>query len=252
MVVPAGQINHNHKKVMVKKKKTQAKKKIAVFDIDGTIFRKNLHFELIDELTWLKIFPREVRDSLIRLYTNWLEHKGTYEDYRRALVALYAKHIKGCTKEDVKRACEIVIPFYKDRTYVFAENLIKKLKKKNYYLIAISGSPIEIVEEYNRQHLNFNAVFGSVYEISKNGFYTGRSLFEPTKNKGQLVKKYIKEKNFSLKDSYGIGDTESDASFLKLVDFPIAFNPNHNLRKIALRKKWKIIVEKKDVIYEIN
>ena len=35
------------------------KKKLAIFDIDGTIFRKNLHFELIDELSWRGIFSRE-------------------------------------------------------------------------------------------------------------------------------------------------------------------------------------------------
>ncbi|KKP81890.1 MAG: hypothetical protein UR83_C0064G0015, partial [Candidatus Moranbacteria bacterium GW2011_GWF2_35_54] len=31
------------------------KNKLAVFDIDGTIFRKNLHFELMNELVWLKV-----------------------------------------------------------------------------------------------------------------------------------------------------------------------------------------------------
>ena len=64
--------------------------KIAVFDIDGTIFRKNLHFELINELAWLKIFSPEVRRKLTEVYTNWLQHEGTYEDYRKALVEMYA------------------------------------------------------------------------------------------------------------------------------------------------------------------
>jgi len=236
-----------------RKKETQnVKDKIAIFDIDGTIFRKNLHFELIDELTWLKVFPRTVRDSLIKLYTSWLEHKGTYEAYRRALVDLYAEHIRGCTQKDVLRASKVVMPFYAERTYIFTEDLIAKLKKQNYCIIAISGSPIEIVEEYNRRHLNFDAVFGSVYELDSRGYYTGGTVFEPTKNKGQAVKQFIFENNISLKNSYGIGDTESDASFLEMVENPIAFNPNHNLKDIAANKGWKIIIEKKDVIYEIS
>ena len=53
--------------------------KIAIFDIDGTIFRKNLQFELINEMSWMNIFPRKVRDQIVELYVNWLEHKGTYE-----------------------------------------------------------------------------------------------------------------------------------------------------------------------------
>jgi len=74
----------------------------------------------------------------------------------------------------------------------------------------------------------------------------------PVKNKGQFIKQYVYENKLTLKDSYGVGDTESDASFLELVENPIAFNPNHNLKKIAQENKWKIVVEKKDVIYEIK
>lgn len=226
-------------------------KKIAVFDIDGTIFRKNLAFELINELAWFKVFKKDVRNKLISLYTKWLDHKGTYEEYRKALVVLYSKNIKGCNKDQIKKASQEVIPFYKDRSYIFANNLIKKLRKEKYHIIAVSGSPLEIVEEYNK-YLKFDAVFGSVYETDKNGIYTGKVIFEPTIHKGHVVKQYVTEKGLTLKGSYGIGDTESDAKFLEIVDNPIAFNPNLNLKRIAEKRGWRIVVEKKDVIYEIN
>ena len=149
------------------------------------------------------------------------------------------------------RAAKEVVPFFQNRTYVFAENLIKKLRSENYSIIAVSGSPSEIVEEYNK-HLQFDAVFGSVYEIDVEGRYTGGSVFEPTKDKGQVVRQYLIENNLELIDSYGIGDTESDATVLEMVENPIAFNPNSNLKEIAEKNGWKIIVEKKDVIYEIK
>ena len=44
-------------------------RKLAVFDIDGTIFRKNLHFELINELSWLGAFPVDVRKRLTEVYS---------------------------------------------------------------------------------------------------------------------------------------------------------------------------------------
>ncbi|HLN18811.1 MAG TPA: HAD-IB family hydrolase, partial [Patescibacteria group bacterium] len=80
------------------------KQKIAVFDIDGTIFRKNLAFELVDELVWNKIFDYNIRKTLVDLYTQWLDHKGTYEEYRKALVDLYAENLKGCRQEDIRKA----------------------------------------------------------------------------------------------------------------------------------------------------
>lgn len=227
------------------------KNKLAVFDIDGTIFRKNLAFELIDELAWMKIFNKSARNELVKLYTNWLDHKGVYDDYRKALVNLYLKNIIGCRREDILKASRVAVPFYKDRTYVFTLNLIKKLKEENYAIIAISGSPLEIVEEYNK-YWKFDAVFGSVYETDANGFYTGRAVFEPTIDKGQIVRRYLAENNLTFEGSYGVGDTESDASFLEIVENPIAFNPNDNLKKIAEQEGWRIVVEKKDVIYEIN
>jgi HAD superfamily hydrolase (TIGR01490 family) len=228
------------------------KQKIAIFDIDGTIFRKNLQFELINELSWMSVFPRKVRDEIVKLYTNWLEHKGTYEQYRQGLVALYEKHIPGCSIKDVERASKVVVSFHQDRTYIFAEGLIKKLRAEGYHLIAISGSPIEIVKEYNNRHLKFDAVFGSVYRYDNKGIYTGETEYEPVQHKGKLVKEYVEENNLTLDASYGMGDTQSDASLLEAVDNPIAFNPNENLREIAKEKGWRIVVEKKDVIYEMT
>ena len=227
------------------------KSKIAIFDIDGTIFRKNLAFELINELAWLKVFKKSVRDELVRLYTNWLNHKGVYEDYRKALIDLYSKNIVGCHKEEVLHASRIVVPFFKDRTYIFTSQLIEKLKKDHYNIIAISGSPQEIVDEYNK-YLKFDAVFGTVYELDKVNVYTGRAIFEPPKDKGQVVRQYVVENGLTFEESYGVGDTESDQKVLEIVDHAIAFNPNQNLKKIAEEKKWRIVVEKKDVIYEIH
>lgn len=228
------------------------KNKIAIFDIDGTIFRKNLHFELISELSWMDIFSVEARNKLIEVYAGWLQHEGTYEDYRKALVELYSLHIKGCTQKEVFKACQALVPFHAKRTYIFAEELIKKLRKDGYHLIAVSGSPIEVVEEYNRQYLKFDNVFGSVYALDDKGKYTGEASFEPSQNKGQVVEQYVYEHKLTFEDSFGIGDTESDGSFLRLVENPIAFNPNQNLKMMAEKEGWRIVVEKKDVVYEVD
>ncbi|MDP1845640.1 MAG: HAD family phosphatase [Candidatus Moranbacteria bacterium] len=227
------------------------RRKLAVFDIDGTIFRKNLHFELLDELSWRGIFGKESRKVLVRAYASWLEHRGTYEDYRKKIVGIYEKEIKGRRQEDIIDASRKVAEFNKDRVYIFARDLIKKLRAQKYIIIAVSGSPIEIVDEYNK-YLKLDEVFGSTYETDGKGKYTGKAIFEPVRHKGHLVGQYISEKGLTLEGSVGVGDTESDISFLEMVKQPIAFNPNLNLEKVARRRKWKIIVEKKDVIYDIG
>ncbi len=230
----------------------EQKKKGAIFDIDGTIFRKNLHFELINELAWLKIFPSHVRKTLVDIYSKWLTHAGSYEDYRIALIDLYARYVRGCSPEDVGRAAESVVPFRVRQTYIFAEKLIRRLREDGYMLFAISGSPKEIVEAYNRDYLHFDHVIGSEYEIGGDGRYTGFASYEPSRDKSVAAKALFEKFNLDFSDSYGIGDTESDAKFLELVEYPIAFNPNEVLKEIAEERGWKIVIEKKDVIYEID
>lgn len=225
------------------------KQKLAIFDIDGTIFRKNLHFEVIDELVYMKIFPKSVRDELVNLYGHWLNHEGSYDDYRDRLVRLYEEHIAGCKQDDVEKAAKKVASFNARRIYIFTRDLIEELKK-DHIMLVISGSPVEIVKDY-AEIFDFDAHYGSVYEIDKNGFYTGKTIFEPTKDKGAVVKQFVAEQGIELKGSIGVGDTESDASFLDLVDTAIAFNPNSNLRTIAQEKDWRIVVEKKDIVYEL-
>jgi phosphoserine phosphatase len=117
--------------------------------------------------------------------------------------------------------------------------------------VIISGSPIEIVSEYAKQ-FQFDKFFGSVYEIDQGGLYTGEELFIPVLDKGKVIKDFAKEEGFSLKESVGVGDTESDAKFLNLVERPVAFNPNKGLKAIAEFEDWEIVVERKDVIYKMN
>ncbi len=236
----------------MKKKEIKKGSKIAIFDIDGTIFRKNLHFELINELAWLKVFPSGVRRELTEVYSHWLEHSGTYEDYRKAIVRIYAEHIVGVSEVSVREAARIVVPFHAKRTYIFSEALIKDLRNQGYHLLAISGSPIEIVEEYNEHYLHFDRVFGSIYAQDADGKYTGAAEFEPSRNKGEVLQQYVYEHGLTLDNSYGVGDTESDGSFLDLVTHPIAFNPNQNLKLMADKARWRIVVEKKDVVYELG
>ncbi|HHX58400.1 MAG TPA: HAD-IB family hydrolase [Candidatus Moranbacteria bacterium] len=226
----------------------KTKNKLAVFDIDGTIFRKNLHFELLEELSYVGIFPKKVRQELIKWYRFWLDNEGTYEDYRDRLVDLYEENIKGCKESDVMVAAKKVADFNAKRLYNYTRNMIGELSK-THVMIVISGSPIEIVKKY-AELFNFDAFYGTVYEVDRDGVYTGRELFCPVHDKGLVVKQFMVEQNLTLHDSIGIGDTESDRKFLQLMDEPIAFNPDSKLKKIAEKNNWKIVVEKKDVIYE--
>ena len=71
-------------------------------------------------------------------------------------------------------------------------------------------------------------------------------------NKANIVKRAAEKENLTLKDSWGIGDTEGDIPMLEMVEHPVCFNPNMKLYRHAKINGWKIVVERKDVIYDIQ
>ena len=56
-------------------------RKVAIFDIDGTIFRSSLLIELVEVFIELGLFPVEVRTQYEKEKVLWLDRKGDYESY---------------------------------------------------------------------------------------------------------------------------------------------------------------------------
>jgi HAD superfamily hydrolase (TIGR01490 family) len=224
-------------------------KKVAIFDIDGTIFRSSLVIELTDAFIKEGVFSSKIKKLYAISYKNWLDRKGPYEEYINAVVKAFRKNIKGVEYKEFSRIAKEVVDLQKNRTYRYSRDLIEKLKKKNYYLLAISHSPKKIVEEFCKK-LGFNKVYGQIYEIDIKKRFTGKVLYlDLIIDKAKVLKRAVEKEKLTLKGSVGVGDTESDIAFLKMVEKPICFNPNKKLYLYAKRAGWKIIVERKDVVY---
>ena len=226
-------------------------KKVAIFDIDGTIFRSSLLIELVNVLIDDKIFPEKARLEYEKEYLTWLDRRGSYQDYIQAMVDVFMKYIKGVRQEDLMSAAKEVMVHHKDRVYRYTRDLTSKLKKDGYYLLAISHSPKMIAEEFAKS-LHFDKVYGTLYEIDAAGKFTGKILEEELIfNKVKILERAVLKENLTLEDSVGVGDTEGDITLLSKVVNPICFNPNSLLYKHAQEKGWKVVVERKDVIYEL-
>lgn len=232
-------------------KSKSKEQKVAIFDIDGTIFRSSLLRELLEVLIEAELFPKEARMMYEVEYNKWLNRKGSYEDYVEAFVAAFMKHLKGVHYGDFADVTEKMIALHKDRVYRYTSDLIKDLKKKNYYLLAISQSPKTALDGFCK-HLGFNKIYGRIYELGPEERFTGKVVdLHLIANKANIVKRAVEKEGLTLKDSIGVGDTEGDIPFLEMVETSICFNPNATLYKHAKRMEWKVVVERKDVIYEL-
>lgn len=231
---------------------TKQQRKVAIFDIDGTIFRSSLLIEIVEELVNEHIFPEKARLEYLPAFERWRDRKDQYDPYIQAVIESFHKNIKGVAYSVLIKAGEHVVRKNKNRVYRYTRDLLFDLKKKGYYLLAISQSPKDVLDKFC-QNLGFDKIYGRIYEIGPGNKLTGVvSDLHLIGNKANIVKRAVEKENLTLKKSIGVGDSEGDYAFLELVETPICFNPSMKLYRHAKRNKWKIIVERKNVIYDIK
>lgn len=227
------------------------KQPVAVFDIDGTIFRSSLVIELVEQLIARAVFPVDARKNYAGALEDWKRRQGDYSKYVKKVVEAFAKHAKGVPYGEVADIAGEIIESQKDHTYRYTRDLVKTLKKRGYFLLAVSHSPKFIVDGFGYE-LGFDKTYGTFYETGASNRFTGAIEDEQLiMNKAAVLTRAVKKEGLTLDGSVGVGDTESDIPMLEMVERAIAFNPNKKLYEHAKKRLWEVVVERKDVIYEL-
>lgn len=223
----------------------------AVFDIDGTLIRWQLYHALADALAKRGYIQAKAFQIIRAARMDWKRRVGpeSFTDYEMQLMRLYVKVLRKLTVNQLDEAAESVFQEYKDQVYTYTRDLIAELKGNGYLLFAVSGSQVEIVEKI-AGYYGFDDFVSRVDE-HKNNKFTGKST-TPIFNKDIVLKELIKKHGVSKKNSVAVGDSASDIKMLEIVEKPIAFNPEKGLFIQAQKNGWKIVIERKNVVYELE
>lgn len=174
-------------------------KKVAIFDVDGTIFRSSLTIELVEALVDVGLFPPEARRTYERQYAAWRNRKGNYDEYTKALIESFMKHIKGVHYGEFADVARGVVLHQQDHVYRYSRDLIHDLKKKKYFLLAISQSPKTILDSFCKK-LGFDKVYGRIYEIGPEDRFTGALTdLHLIENKANIVRRAVLKESLTLK-----------------------------------------------------
>ncbi len=226
-------------------------RQVAIFDVDGTIFRSSLLISVVEAMVDTGLFPESVRSEYEQEHAQWLAREGGYDLYINAVIQAFRANIKGVHYGAFADIAKSVVEREGRHTYRYTRALLAELKQKGYFLLAASYSP-KTVLDYFCPALGFDKAYGTLYEIGPEDYFTGSLVDEHlTFNKSYIVKRALEKEGLTLEGSVGVGDTESDIAFLELVEKPICFNPNSQLYRHAKLQGWHIVVERKDVIYEL-
>lgn len=230
----------------------------AFFDIDGTIYREGLitevfkkiiKYELVEESKWY----REVRPAFLK----WDKRQGDYDTYLLKMVDIYTEAIMGVSQYHIDYIARKVIEQKGDRVYTFTRERIKYHKDQGHIVMAISGSPVELVREMSMKY-HMDDYRGTIYKLDEKGEYNGDIIpMWDSESKHNAISELIEKYNIDLSKSFAYGDTSGDFNMLNLVGNPYAINPTRELlTKIMasdeIKEKIKVIVERKDVTYNLD
>ena len=226
-------------------------KKFAVFDIDGTLVRWQLYHAIADAMVKLGYISKQDFAAVRAARMEWKEraHEESFVAYERKLIAAFDTAIIQTSPDEFTRIVQGVYDEYHAQVYTYTRNLIDELRAKGYVLLAISGSPEQIVKLVAGNY-GFDAFCASTYE-QKNGKFTGNKYIAALDKKSALTD-LIKKHQLVTHGSIGVGDTASDIPMLEMVSQPIALNPTIQLYEHAREQNWKIVVERKNVVYQLE
>lgn len=230
----------------------------AFFDIDGTLYREGLIAEVFKKLVKYEIIPsdrwyKDVKPE----YDRWDKRQGNYDNYLLKMADIYIEAIKGLHKSQIEFIARNVISQKGDRVYTYTRDRIKWHREKGHKIITVSGSPVELVKEMSIKY-GFDDYRGAIYVLDSNNMYTGEVLpMWDSESKKNAINELVEKYKININESYAYGDTAGDFSMFKMVKYPTCVNPTKEILKKVLndeelKKRIQIIVERKDVVYNLK
>jgi HAD superfamily hydrolase (TIGR01490 family) len=225
-------------------------KKIAVFDIDGTLYRWQLFHELVEELTRAEVFPDNTFREVDTAWNDWRGGNLHFHGYESLVVETLMKYLPLIPIKTFEAVCDKVIVQSSHKLHAYPKQLLKTLRNQGYTIAAISGSQQELLDRFAAKH-DIDIAIGAVYE-RKDGHFTGETSRMTIGRKAVIFQELINEHSFSLEGSVAIGDSDGDIELLSAVEKPIAFNPSEGLFEHAKTAGWPIVIERKNIAYHLE
>ncbi|MDZ7744181.1 MAG: HAD-IB family hydrolase [Candidatus Saccharibacteria bacterium] len=203
-------------------------KKFAAYDIDGTLIRWQLYHVLVDKLASEGALGKDAKRLLREARMVWKrrEHADAFKEYESTLIKIYENALHNISTKEFDKLVTGVIDEYKDQTYVYTRDMLRTLRSDGYFLIIISGSHHELIEQIGKYY-GFDDWIGTRYLRDKGAFSGEKEL--ASRDKASALRKLVEKHSLTYDGSVGIGDSKSDVAMLELVEKPTAFNPDELL-----------------------
>jgi HAD superfamily hydrolase (TIGR01490 family) len=212
---------------------------LAIFDLDNTLLRGD------SDYAWGEFLVEQgIVDKNYHSRTNAV-HLADYNAGKLDIdkfLSFQLKPLKNNPRhilEEIRsRFLEVIIkPMISDK----ARALVRRHREQGHTLMIITSTnrfiTAPIADEFGIKIL----IATEVEEI--NGQFTGRTFDTPSFGEGKVrrLNNWLVERSEFLSSSWFYSDSHNDLPLLKVVDHPVAVNPDDTLREEAQLRNWKIV-----------
>ena len=210
-------------------------KKLALFDIDNTVYNGYIIFSLAEYQLNKKTIKQECFNNIYddgRLYK---EGVLDYEAATKDMLDHWAKGLKGVSQGLVLSQTKYFLETKGNKFYPFLKPVIKLLQK-THEIYFVTGEP-EFVGQTVSWLYRATGSITSKFD-SRNSIFTGRvkTFLARREDKRKAISQLLK--NHDTKNSFAFGDSEGDIEMLNSVEYAICINPNEGLQKVIKEKGW--------------
>ncbi|MCB5186609.1 HAD-IB family hydrolase [Methylobacillus caricis] len=215
---------------------------LALFDLDNTLLAGDSDFQ------WGQFL---IKKGLLNAEDHLAKNLGFYEDYKAGNLDIYAfldfqlkplsEHKRNELDALHREYMEQTIrPMITDK----ARALVEKHRENGDLLMIITATNSFVTGPIAKEFGIDNLIGTTPEEID--GEFTGRVSGTPSFQTGKItrLKEWLAERNQTL-DSYEVSwfysDSHNDLPLMKLVDKPVAVDPDHTLKSHAESAGWPVI-----------
>jgi phosphoserine phosphatase len=137
---------------------------------------------------------------------------------------------------------------YGGRVFQFSRELHAVAKEDGHKVAAISGSMWPAVKRFSEMR-GFDVAVGTEPHRNGDRLSSERALDKvPMRDKAAEVARLAAQLDVDRRPTVVVGDTVSDIAMLALARYPIAFNPEAALARVARARGWALVYERKDSV----
>ncbi len=214
------------------------KRKIALFDIDKTMFDGYILFPLVAHLAENGAMSQDAALKIDNLYKDHKEKRIDYETFARLVLIEWALGLKDVSTQLVTEHTNNLVDDHIAQFFPFVSQVFASLwPTHDIYLT--TGEP-QFVAQAVQNTFSADGYLSTEFEVDGDVFTGNVQRFLASKS-DKLAAISGLESTHTLSESFAFGDSEADIEMLESVEHAFPTNPSSKLREVATIKGWEIV-----------